>query len=403
MTIKPFAGIRVVDFTQVIAGPFATYQLAALGADVVKVEQPGVGDQGRRMLAPTPAALDAGMSALFSSVNSGKRSLTLDLKHPDAKKVLLPLLRGADVVVENFKAGTLERLGLAPVEIQALQPAMVICRISGYGQTGPRADAAAYDPVVQAASGMMSVTGYAETGPTKVGFWVVDMTTGMNAAFAIASALFKRTNSGVGEVLDVGMLDTAVSLMSPLASMFLNYGIEPPLTGNGTPGSGGASTVYPTNDGHLTIAAATDAQFGRLMHEIGCPGAADDPRFRTRADRLQNSDAYRELVVAGLAADSTANWQARLAQVGVAANGVQRVADLEADPQVQHRELFSEVGTVNGVDGEFRAVNVGFRLGDERPVAACPPPSVGQHADEILEELGFANDEIVKFRASGVI
>jgi len=401
--MTPFAGIRVLDFTQVISGPFTTYQLAALGAEVIKVEQPKTGDQGRRMLAPTPDALEAGMSALFTSVNSGKRSLTLDLKHPRAREVLEPLVREADVVVENFKAGTLERLGLAPATLHELQPQLIICRISGYGQTGPRADAAAYDPVLQAASGMMSVTGFPETGPTKVGFWVVDMTTGMNAAFAIAGALFKRAQTGAGEVLDVAMLDTAVSLMSPLATMFLNFGVEPAFTGNGTPGSGGASTVYATSDGHVTIAAATDAQFRRLMVEIGRPEAAEDQRFQTRAGRVTHSVAYRGIVAEALESDTALNWQSRLAKVGVAANVVQKVADLDNDPQVKHRELFAHLGHVSGIAPEFRAVNVGFRSEQGRPVVKRPPPEVGQQTDEILAEIGFSEEAIAGLKQDGVV
>lgn len=400
--MRPFEGIRVVDFTQVIAGPYCTFQLASLGADVIKLEQPVSGDQGRR-LALTPQVREAGMSALFSAVNSGKRSLTLDLKSPGAKTIIERLVNEADVIVENFKAGTMERLGLSPAVLLEMNPNLIICRISGYGQSGPRSGAAAYDPVVQAASGMMSVTGYAETGPTKVGFWVVDMTTGMNAAFAISSALFRRGNTGKGGVIDVAMLDTAVSLMSPLVGLYLNYGVEPGFTGNGTPGCGGSSTVYPTRDGHITVAAATGVQFNAMTNEIGRPDMASDARFSTREARLENASEYRAAIVAALSTDSAAGWEARLAAVGVAAGRNQRVAELIDDPQIQHREVFAELPPAPGLDGTFHAVNVGFKLDHGTPSLHSSPPSVGQHSDEILSEHGYAPNEIAAFREQGLV
>ena len=338
--MSAFSGLRVVDFTQVIAGPFATYQLASLGAEVIKVEQPGTGDQGRALLVGDARAQEARISALFSAVNAGKRSLSLDLKHPDAGAVVERLVEQADVVVENFKAGTMERLGFGPDRLLAINPRLILCRISGYGQTGPRASAAAYDPVVQAISGMMSVTGYVETGPTKVGFWVVDSTTGMNAAFAISAALFRRAQSGVGEVIDVAMLDTALSLLSPLMSQVMNFGAEPPFTGNGSPGSGGSSQVYPTQDGYITVAAVTNAQFIAMMEEIGRGDMARLPRFATREERTRNSEEIRELVVGALKEDSTRNWVERFTKRGVACGEINRLSEVAEDAQVIHRELF---------------------------------------------------------------
>lgn len=401
--MRPFKGIRVIDFTQVIAGPYCTFQLGALGADIIKIEQPGTGDQGRRLMAPTPKARDAGMSALFSAVNSGKRSLTLDLKHPEAREVVKKLVKGADVVVENFKAGTMERLGLGYEVMKDVNPNLIYCAISGYGQTGPRAGAAAYDPVVQAGSGMMSVTGYDETGPTKVGFWVVDMTTGMNAAFAVASALYRRGQTGTGEAIDVAMLDTAVSLMSPLIGLYLNYGIEPGFTGNGVPGSGGSSTVYPTQEGHITVAAATDQQFAAMTTEIGRPDMAKDPRFSSREARLKNADAYRAAVVEAMSADSAANWETRLASVGVPAGRNQRIPQLPEDPQLQHRQVFTELAPAPGLEAPFKAVNIGFKLANQGPLIDSPPPALGQHSDEILQEIGFSEEEISRLRERQLI
>jgi len=402
--VRPFENIRVVDFTQVIAGPYATYQLAALGADVIKIEQRGAGDQGRKMLAPTAESLQAGMSALFTAVNCGKRSLTLDLKHPDALAIVAGLVRNADVVVENFKAGTLERLGLDPDVLMGFNPKLVLCRISGFGQTGPRSSSGAYDPVIQAISGMMSVTGTEQTGPTKTGFWVADMATGMNAAFAISAALYRRSQTDQGEVIDVSMLDTAVSLMSPLAGLFVNYGVEPPFTGNGVPGTGGSSSVYPTKTGFLTIAAATDAQFKKLMVTIGRAELADEPRFATRLERHENSAEYRDIVVAGLSSDTAENWEKRLVAAGVPAGENQRVSQLPDDEQLKHRQVFQALPSPPiGLPGPFSAVAVGFKLQHDGPWVDLPPPSIGQHTDEVLGELGHDSAAIAALRDNRVV
>ena len=401
--MSALSGIRVVDFTQVIAGPYATMQLASLGASVIKVEHPRGGDQGRKMVAGNPGALDAGLAALFTSVNSGKRSLTLDLKHPQAKGVINKLVAEADVVVENFKAGAMERLGLGPDELMAVNPKLIYCRISGYGQSGPRAGAAAYDPVVQAAAGMMAVNGYEETGPTKVGFWVVDASTGMNAAFAISAALFRRTASGEGEVLDVAMLDTAVSLMSPLVGLYLNYGVEPPVTGNGSPGSGGSSQVYPTGDGFITVAAVTDAQFAAMITEAGRPDLVDDERFSRRENRIRHSAELREVLLECYAKDTSKGWEDRFAAVGVPCGQISNMPQVVADEQLAARGAFSELGALEHVNESFKAINLGFKMSSGGPSLTRMPPSLGEHTDEVLGELGLNSADISSLRESGAI
>jgi crotonobetainyl-CoA:carnitine CoA-transferase CaiB-like acyl-CoA transferase len=399
---KPFAGLRVVDFTQVISGPFTTFQLASLGADVVKIEQPG-GDQGRIMLAPTDQSRDAKMSALFSSVNAGKRSMTLNLKADGARAVIEKLVADADVVVENFKAGTMDKLGYGYEVMRAIKPDIVYCAISGFGQTGPRAGAAAYDPIVQAASGMMSVTGHPETGPTKVGFWVCDMSTGMNAAFAIAGALFKRNATGEGSCIDVSMLDTATSLMSPLLNLYMNFGVEPPLAGNGTPGTGGASTVYETQEGSVTVAAATTGQFLAMANELGLPAVATDARFQTREGRVEHSKDYRALVSPAFMHDTASNWQVRLAAIGVPASKNLSVAEVVVDAQVKPRGTMQPLDTPVGLEGAFAGVNLGFKIAKGGPEIPCPPPALGQHTNDILGELGYSAQAIADLRAAGVL
>jgi len=204
---KPFSGVRVLDFTQVLAGPYATNHLALLGADVIKIEQPNGGDQSREMLAVPGPLQENRLSPMFIAMNTGKRSLTLDLKNPEARDIVNRLVERADVLIQNFKAGTMERMGYGPEVLQKVNPRLIYCSISGFGQSGPKSKQAAYDPAIQAASGMMSITGHPDTGPVKTGFWATDMATGVTAAFAIAGALFERHTTGKGRSLDVSMLD----------------------------------------------------------------------------------------------------------------------------------------------------------------------------------------------------
>jgi crotonobetainyl-CoA:carnitine CoA-transferase CaiB-like acyl-CoA transferase len=340
---------------------------------------------------------------MFASVNAGKRSLTLNLKADGAREVVEKLVAGADVVVENFKAGTMDRLGYGYDALKEINPQIVYCAISGFGQTGPRAGDAAYDPVVQAMSGIMAVTGHPETGPTKVGFWVCDMSAGINAAFAISGALFRRGVSGEGSYIDVSMLDTATSLMSPLLNLYLNFGVEAPLTGNGTPGTGGASTVYETRQGTITVAAATTAQFFVLAKELGLPAMAEDPRFQTREGRAEHAMAYRALLAPEFMQDTAINWQRRLAEIGVPASKNLSIPEVLTDAQVTHRASVQPLDTPVGLEGPFSGVNLGFKLGQDGPEIPGPPAAVGQHSDEILGELGYSAEAVERLRSAGII
>lgn len=398
-----FEGVRVLDFTQVISGPFASFNLGMLGADVIKLELPDVGDQSRSMMSPPPEWAEVKMSPMFLAMNAGKQSVTLNLKHARAKEVIERLVKDVDVVVENFKAGTMRRMGLGYDELRRINPRLIYCSISGYGQTGPKAGAPAYDPVVQAAAGMMSINGYDETGPTKVGFWVVDMASGLNAAFAIASALFHRERTGAGQCLDVGMLDTAVSLMSPLLSAFLHCGRTPGFTGNGTPVAGGPSTVYPTMNGFITIAAATQGQFQALMRTIERPDLMADPRFETPEARRENGDAYRAHIIAALARADADVWVERLAEVGVPAGRIAAIPEVMDDPQLIHRDAFQRVSPPRGLDQDVTAVRLGFRSQTRPPEAQSPPPGLGEHTTQVLSEAGYTAGEIATLRDEGVI
>lgn len=399
---QPLDGIKIIDFTQVFSGPYATYQLASLGADVIKVESPKGGEQGRSLLTPKPASRDTGMSAMFTAVNAGKRSVTLDLKHPGARDVIARLVKDADVVVQNFKAGKMDSLGFGYETIRAMNPNIVYCSISGYGQTGPRSSSPAYDPIVQAVSGMVSVNGFPENGPTVVGFWIADLTTGMNAAFAITAALLRRAATGLGEYVDVSMLDTAISLMSPMIGLHLNYGSTIPQTGNGTPSEGGASMLYPTQEGHIIVVAVTDYQFRAMVNELGRPEMADNPEFDTRVKR-NLSDNFRAELMDAFGADTATSWERRLNQVGVPAGKVQTVSELAKDPQLHHREMLQTIGLVPGIDQPLQVANLGFKLGYDGPDIKTVPPMLGAHTDEVLQSVGYDDREIKELRSKRVI
>ena len=399
---QPMDGIRVIDFSQVYSGPYATYQLASLGADVIKVEHPIRGEQGRSLITPHPASRDSGMSAMFTAVNAGKRSITLDLKHPDAHEVVARLVKDADVVVQNFKAGTMESLGFGYEAIKAINPSIVYCSISGYGQTGPRSSGPTYDPLVQAVSGMVSVNGFPENGPTLLGFWVADLTTGMNTAFAITAALLRRERTGSGEYIDVSMLDTAFSLMSPMIGLHLNYDITCPQTGNGTPAEGGASMIYPTKLGHIIVVAVTEPQFKSFMEVIGTPDLADDSRFDTRVKRNLSKE-YRDRLVEALSTDTATSWEKRLNDAGVPSGKVQEIHELVKDPQIRHRDMLQTPGKVPGIDKPLQVANLGFKLGHDGPGVKAVPPMLGAHTDEVLRSIGFKACEIELMRASKAI
>ncbi len=287
---KAFEGLRVIDFSQVLAGPFAALQMALLGADVIKIEQPGQGDQMRTMMADNDLA-DMKLSAAFLGVNSNKRGITIDLKHPAAEEILHRLLKDADVVIENFKAGVLERLGYGYDAVRAIKPDIIYCSISGYGQQGPMAGQAAYDGAIQAASGMMNVTGTADTGPLRAGYMPVDVSSGITAAFAISSALFRRSQTGMGQRLDVAMLDTAMTLLSPVIAKYLIAGVEPERIGNTSPTYQGTADTWPTKDGHIQMTVITDSMMVKMCDGLGRPDLADDPRFATGQARVEHGEA----------------------------------------------------------------------------------------------------------------
>jgi crotonobetainyl-CoA:carnitine CoA-transferase CaiB-like acyl-CoA transferase len=375
------AGIRVLDLTNVLAGPYAGYQLALLGADVVKVEAPD-GDLARQ-LGASPALNAARMGASFLAQNAGKRSVVLDLKSEPGRAAFLDLVASADVVLENFRPGVMERLGLAVEVLRARRPDLIYCAISGFGQTGPLRDNPAYDQIVQGLSGVMSITGTPEAAPLRVGYPACDTLGGLFGAFAIAAALVRRARTGEGAVLDVSMLESTISALGWPVSNYLTADVEPRPMGNENM-TAAPSGTFRTGDGLLNIAANKGEQFMALCRLIGRPELADDPRFAERETRKANRLALRDEIEAALIHGSAAEWEARLNRAGVPAGRVLTVPQALAEPQVAERAMTARFPDVPGVGRPLDVVRGGFLVDGEAPRPSRPPPALGQHQAEIL-------------------
>lgn len=388
---RAFEGIRVIDFTQVLAGPFCSEQLALLGADVIKIEQPGRdgkpgGDQGRGIMAESDLG-KMGLSAIFVSVNAGKRSIALDLKAPETKPILEKLVASADVIVQNFKAGAIDKLGFGYDWAKSVKPDIVYCSISGYGLEGPYAGAPAYDGAIQATAGLMAMTGHPESGPTRVGFNVVDMSTGVTAAFAVASALFRRSQTGEGQHLDVAMLDTAITMAAQPFVRYKETGEAQPLIGNSSPALLPTAGLFETKEGRVMISALTDGHWRGICKAIGRDDLAEDPRFIDTAARKANGDAVKAEMTAGLASAPAFEWEKRLAACGVPAAPQLPVEKVLDHPALAHRDVVLEFTGIPGVDRPLMGVGAGFKANVDGPKVDRPPPLLDQHRDEILDEI----------------
>jgi CoA:oxalate CoA-transferase len=400
---KAFAGVRIIDFSQVFAGPFATMQLGLLGADVIKIEEPAEGDQCRSIGADNDIGR-AGMPPFYLAMNANKRSMTLNLKHPRAAEVIARLVKDADVVVQNFRPGVIDRLGFGYDALRAINPDLIYCSVSGYGQTGPSSAAPAYDGAIQAVSGIMSVTGYPENGPTRVGFTVVDLGTAVMAAFAIAGALYRRAMTGEGQHLDVSMLDTSLALLAPLISNYLNIGAVPELVGNGSVVKLPSTGTFATDDGGaFLLSAITNRQWAGIAKAIERPELATDPRFQTVDGRREHYDYLRTELQAVFATNTAMHWETLLNAEGVPASAIRSIPEIMQHPQVAHRKVIEHVSGAEGVDREIRLVTSGFTAGADGPAITSPPPGKGQHTDAILLEAGYSEQDIAMLRNDGAL
>lgn len=385
MTDRLLEGTRILDLSNVLAGPFCGYQLALQGADVVKVEVPGVGDLARQLGAD--AALNAaGMGASFLAQNADKRSIEVDLKTPAGRETFLRLVRTADVLLENFRPGVMQRLGLGHEALKAVKPDLIYCAISGFGQDGPLSTAPAYDQIIQGRSGVMSITGGPDSAPLRVGYPVSDTVGGLTAAFAICAALVRRQRTGEGAFLDVSMLDATLVSMGWIVSNLLVAGQQPVPMGNDN-FTASPSGTFATGNGLLNIAANKQEQFEALCDVVGAPELKVDERFARRERRKQFRDALRAELEKRLAQDGAASWEVRLNAAGIPAGQVLDVAQALAQPQVAQRGLIAELPFDVPGRPALRLTGSPFVVDGQRPMPRRAPPRLDQDREALLQAL----------------
>ncbi|MEV6636679.1 CoA transferase [Actinoplanes sp. NPDC051470] len=389
MQDRPLDGVRVLDLTNVLAGPYCTYHLMLLGAEVVKVEMPGRGDLARQ-LGPVPELNEAGLGASFLAQNAGKKSVELDLKSPAGRATFEELLDCADVLVDNYRAGVLARIGYPWERLRELNPALIYCAISGFGQIGPMSQSPAYDQIIQGLSGMMSVTGTPETAPLRVGFPVADTVGGLTAALSIAAALAGRQRDGRGRFLDVSMLEAAMSAMGWAVSNYLVGGVEPAPMGDQN-ATAAPSGTFETADGPLNIAANRQEQFESLCRLVGRPELITDARFAEREARKAHRHELNDLLNEALRARPALEWERRLSAAGVPAARILTVAQAVALEQLGGRGFVTDLPFPSGAPGDAtRALRVSGSgvLFDEVPLAPdSAPPVLGEHNSELPDVL----------------
>ena len=386
------AGYKVLDFTHVLAGPVATHYLRLHGADVVKVESSD-GDAMRNYAGDGPPQGKAeGMSPSFVSFNTGKRSIVLDLKNPQHKEVARKLVAEADVVVENFRSGVMDRLGLGFEACKAVNPDIVFCSISGFGQTGPLKNNPALDQIIQSMSGLMTLSGEADSPAMRVGFPIVDTFTGTVAAMAIVMALLRRERSGEGQYIDVAMLDAAMMMMVSVAGPFLVAGVKPRKTGNLGYSKSPTADTFPTGDGEITLGVTRQDQFETLCQVVDRPGLVADARFADKWTRQTNGAALRREMIAAMASRSALDWEQLMNQAGIAAAAVRDLPGVLAHPHFAQRPVTLPAHLDGNADA--RVLNTGFVFAQDPASVATPAPRLGQHTRAILEELGYGAEQV---------
>jgi formyl-CoA transferase/CoA:oxalate CoA-transferase len=396
MAAGPLAGVTVLDLTRVLSGPYCTMVLADLGARVIKIEHPGKGDDTRHWGPPFVGT----ESAYFLSINRNKESVTIDFKPPSGRAVLDRLAARADVLVENFRPGTLDRIGFGWDAVHARVPRLIYASISGYGQTGPRRNEAGYDAIMQAEGGLMSITGEPDRPGYRVGVAITDMVAGLYAAQGITAALVARERTGAGQRVDIGMLDATASLLTYQAGNWFTTGRTPERAGNRH------ATIAPyetftTRDGEIAIAVGNDELWRRFCPAIGLPELADDPRFRTNKDRMAHYDALRPPIDRAFRTNTSAHWLKVLNGAAVPCGALRDISEVLQDPHLMAREMI--VTLPHPTAGPTRVMGSPLKLSATPASVRTPPPTLGQHTDTVLAELGFATDEIAALRRDGVV
>jgi crotonobetainyl-CoA:carnitine CoA-transferase CaiB-like acyl-CoA transferase len=399
----PLSHIRILDLGRIMAAPWATQILADLGADVIKIERPGAGDDTRAWGPPFLAAEDGTPTreaGYFLSVNRGKRSVTIDIARPEGQALVRDLAQRCDVVVENFKAGALAKYGLDAASLRAIKPSLICCSVTGFGQDGPRRDQAAYDFMIQAMGGLMSLTGERDGAPQKVGVPIIDLMTGMYAAVAILAAVAKREQTGQGETIDLAMLDVASGILANQAMNWLVGGKVPHRAGNRHPNIQ-PQDVFPAKDGFIVLAVGNDGQFAKLCEAIGRPDWAADPRFVKNADRVRNEATLTPMLAERFRDFTRAELTALLDAAGVPCGPINAVPDVFADPQVQHRQMLRHLP--HPLAGSVPQVVSPIRMQDAPLAYDRAPPTLGQHTAEVLAELGLDEPARDALAAKGIV
>jgi formyl-CoA transferase len=397
--MKLLEGIRVLDLTNVLSGPFATLHLALLGADVIKIENPDGGDLARK-LGNVPKYNQELLGTSFLAQNANKKSLTLNMKAEEGKEIFRKLVKTADVVVENFRPGVMARLGLSYEELCEINPGIIYCAISGFGQTGPDAFKPAYDQIIQGLSGVMAVNGDERLNPLRCGFPVCDTVGGMNAAFAIMAALYYREHTGEGQFIDIALLDSIMPLMGWVAANLLIGGQQPVLLGNDN-FTAAPSGMFKTQDGYINIAANQQQQWEDLVDELGLPGLKTDPRFQERDTRKSNRFLLTPLLEAKLTQNTTTHWVEVLNARGIPSGDVVSLEAALASEQARHRQVIADVEQP-GI-GNIKIFNMTAKFSKTPAQIEMPPPRLSEHTQVILADLGYSAEEMKVLKEKFVI
>jgi crotonobetainyl-CoA:carnitine CoA-transferase CaiB-like acyl-CoA transferase len=393
---RPFEGIRIIDITHVLAGPFAAYQLGLMGADVIKVEDPSDPDQSRDSGSDN-VLNHAGMGTGFLTQGSNKRAITLNLKTEQGREILKKLVATADVLVENYRPGAFEALGLGYEDLRKINPKLIYASFSAFGQGGPKRVRTAYDHVIQSTSGIMAMTGTPEVNPIKIGAPAIDYATGTMGAYALSAALFQRERTGQGQRVDMAMLDVAMILMASHVTGYLRNGKHPKPSGNRMPHA--TSMAYKTADGTLMIGASNLRQQKRLWTVLERP----DLIKRTNDERDADHEREEQALAAIMLTRTAAEWEEYLQERHIPASRVRTMGEALEDPQLASRGLLHKHENVAGIDGSFTVPMAAFKFGHDGPRIDRPPPRFGQHNDEVLGELGYSQSDIAGFRSAKII
>ena len=399
---KAFDGVTVLDLSQVLAGPSCGMQLALLGANIIKIEPPSGGDQMRNRVLGSQFS-DIGMAAAFLGMNIGKRSLGLDIKSEKGKEILFALIKKSDVILHNFRAGVVDRLGLDYESVRAINPIIVYTVISGFGAKGPRSADPAYDGAVQAAAGMMANNGTAESGPLRTGYMPVDLMTGMTAAYATTAALLRKQKTGKGQMVDVAMLDCAITLGSANFSRSEVDDIPDMLIGNQSIAGAPTASSFPTAEGSILTAAIMPNHVEAFFDELGLREMLNDPKFATPEARMENKEIVRDAMIEALKSDTAENWEKRLAPRGVPVAKINSVKETARLEQLQYRNILTAVPAAKGMANGYKLPGAPFTNSEDGPEVMRPAPVLGQHTVEILEEIGIDKSAISTLAAEGVI